>query len=363
VFVSACGVLPPRAKGPLVPVAARALPPLADDADPASLRLAVARTLPAYARAGDEASAAAARRLLEILSAEPDPRARRRAVARAFRVVRVRRPLLLTAYYEPELDARLAPGGEYRHPLYARPADLVDVEPAALDTKCPCRRLAGRMAEQALVPYFTRGEIDAGALAGRGLEVAWALDPIALFVLHVQGSGRLRLGDGRTVGVRYAGTNGRRYRSLGRTLVERGLLPPEQAGLEDIRRLLDTLPAAERAALLATNERYTFFRLADGDPIGSLGVELTPERSIAADPRLVPRGALAYLATPTYRRFVVNQDTGAAIVGAHADLFLGHGAEPERRAGRTRERGALYLLLPDPARTPGPGTGSERAAR
>jgi membrane-bound lytic murein transglycosylase A len=268
-------------------------------------------------------------------------------VARAFRVVRVRQPLLLTAYYEPEIDARLAPDDAFRYPLYGRPADLVDVEPAALDTKCPCRRLAGRMSERELVPYFTRGEIDGGALAGRRLELAWALDPVALFVLHVQGSGRLRLGDGRTVGVRYAGTNGRRYRSLSRTLIERGLLPRERSGLDDIRQLLESLSPAERATILATNERYTFFRLADGDPVGSLGVELTPERSIAADPRLVPRGALAYLVTPTYRRFVVNQDTGAAIVGAHADLFLGAGAEAERRAGRTHERGTLYLLLPE----------------
>jgi membrane-bound lytic murein transglycosylase A len=304
--------------------------------------------LPAYARTRDAAAAAAAQRLLEILGSESDPGARRRSVARAFRVVRVRQSLLLTAYYEPEIDARLAPDDAFRYPLYARPGDLVDVEPAALDVKCPCRRLAGRMAERELVPYFTRGEIDGGALAGRRLELAWALDPIALFVLHVQGSGRLRLGDGSTVGVRYAGTNGRRYRSLSRTLIERGLLPRERSGLDDIRRLLESLPPAERATLLATNERYTFFRLADGNPIGSLGVELTPERSIAADPRLVPRGALAYLVTPTYRRFVVNQDTGAAIVGAHADLFLGAGVEAERRAGRTHERGTLYLLLPEP---------------
>jgi membrane-bound lytic murein transglycosylase A len=339
-------VLRPEITGPLVPVGGRTLPSFTDDLDLASLRLAVTRSLPAYARASDTATAAAATRLLEILEATPDPAARRKALAKAFRIVRVRRPLLLTAYYEPELAASLTPDTTFTHPLYTRPADLIDVEPSALDVKCPCRRLAGRVAETALVPYYTRAEIDAGALAGRRIELAWAADPLALFALHVQGSGRLRLADGRTVGVRYAGTNGRRYRSLGRTLVERGLLPPNQAGMDDIRRVLESVPPAERDALLATNERYTFFRTGNGEPIGNLGVELTPGRSIASDPRLVPRGALAYLATSSYQRFVVSQDTGAAVTGPHADLFLGAGADAERQAGRTRERGTLYLLLP-----------------
>jgi membrane-bound lytic murein transglycosylase A len=268
-------------------------------------------------------------------------------VARAFRVVRVRDPLLLTAYYEPEIDARLAPDAAHPHPLYARPPDLIDLDPPALDPSCAqCRRLFGRLENGRLRAYYSRAEVDAGALAGRGLEIAWAADPFALFVLHVQGSGRLRLGDGRVVSVRYAGSNGRPYTSLGRTLIARGLLPEGQASLWDIRRALDGLPAEEQRVLLATNERYTFFRLADGGPIGTLGVELTPGRSVATDPRVVPPGAIGYLATPSVRRFVVSQDTGGAIIGAHADLFLGPGAEAEARAGRTRERGTLYLLLP-----------------
>src|SRR6185369_12421008 len=109
---------------------------------------------------------------------------------------------------------------------------------------------------------------------------------------------------------------------------------------------LESVPPEERDALFATNERYTFFRLTEGGPVGSFGVELTPGRSIATDPRLVPPGTVAYLATPTVRRFVVSQDTGGAISGAHADLFLGFGDEAGERAGRTRERGALYLILP-----------------
>ena len=332
-----------RPPGPLVPVGARAVPPLADDMELESLRVAIARTLPAYR---DPADADAARRLLDILATTADPGARRAAVAAAFEVVRVRDPVLLTAYYEPEIEGRLVRDATYRHPLYARPPDLVDVDPRALGGRCGCRRLVGRVEDGRLVPYPSRGEIEAGALAGRGLELAWAADPLAVFMLHVQGSGLLRLADGRRIGLRFAGTNGRPYRSLGRALAERGLLTPDHATVPDIRRALAALPAAEQAALLATNERYTFFRVAAGGPVGSLGVELTPGRSIATDPRWVKAGALAYLATPSVRRFVVAQDAGAAIVGAHTDLFLGAGAEAEETAGRMRERGALYVLRP-----------------
>jgi len=344
--LAACAAMRPRARPPLVAVAARRLPPLSDDLDPASFREAVERTIAADERAGDAAAAESARRVLAILEETPDPAARRAAIARAFRVVRVRDPLLLTAYFEPELEGRLAPDDRFRHPLFGRPADLVDVDPPLLDPACQCRRTAGRLEDGRLRAYYSRAEIDAGAIGGRELEIAWADDPIALFVLHVQGSGRLRLADGSMVGVGYAGSNGRPYSSLGRTLVSRGVLPAGQASLADIRRYLESVPPGDRDALLATNERYTFFRMTEGGPVGSLGVELTPGRSIATDPRLVPPGAIAYLATPTVRRFVVSQDTGGAVSGAHADLFLGFGDQAGELAGRTRDRGALYLILP-----------------
>jgi membrane-bound lytic murein transglycosylase A len=342
--LGACAVIRPRT--PLVAVSARKLPALRDDLELASLREAVERTLPALERAGEAAAADTARRVLAIVEATPDPDARRAAIGRAFRVVRVRNPLLLTAYFEPDLDGRLAPDDRFRHSLFGRPADLVDVDPPVLDQTCQCRRTAGRLEGGTLRPYYSRAEIEAGALDGRGLEVAWTDDPFTLFVLHVQGSGRLRLADGSLVGVGFAGSNGRPYSSLGKTLVKRGVLPVGQASLGDIRRYLESVPPEERDALLATNERYTFFRLTEGGPVGSLGVELTPGRSVATDPRLVPPGAIGYLATPSVRRFVVSQDTGGAVTGAHADLFLGYGDEAGERAGRMRDRGALYLILP-----------------
>ena len=332
-----------RAPGAPVPVGARELPPLLDDLDLASLGTAIERTVPVWERAGDVGSVAAARALLVTLTREPDPRARREAVGRRFRLVRVPEPVLVTAYYEPELAARLHPGGTFRHPIYGRPPDLVDVEPGVLGCGCRCGMLTGRVQGGRVVPYPSRAEIEGGALAGRGLELAWTDDPLALFLLHVQGSGRLRLADGRVVGVRYAGTNGRPYRSLAQMLVARGSLPAGRATLPAIREYLAGHPA-EQAALLAENERYTFFRLAGGEPVGSLGVVLTPGRSIAADARVVPPGTVAYLRTPSFARFVVSQDAGAAIVGARADVFLGAGPEAEERAGQTSERGTLYLL-------------------
>jgi membrane-bound lytic murein transglycosylase A len=349
-LANACGVLRPGVRGPLVPLWRFELPAFSDDLDLASLRDAVERSLPAYTRAGEAAAAAAAERLVAILEATPEPRARRTALAQAFQVVRVRDRVLLTAYYEPEIEGRLERDATFTHPLYARPPDLVDVEPHRLDPGCGCRKLAGQLVDGRLVPYLTRGEIDAGALAGRGLELAWTADPLAVFFLQIQGSGRLRLPDGRQLGLRFAGTNGRPYRSLARTMIERGLLARDHASVPDIRRALGALSPAERVSLLATNERYTFFRIASGAPIGSLGVELTPGRSVATDPRVVRPGALAYLVTPSVRRFVVAQDTGAAIVGARADLFLGAGVEAEERAGRMREQAALYVLLPKDAR-------------
>lgn len=305
---------------PLVPLRADQLPDFSDDAQLASLRQAIARTLPAWRKKGDAASVAAAERLLGALAANADPAARRRAIAGSFRVLRVRDPILMTAYYEPELAARATPDARFRHPLYAKPPGGAP----------------------------SRAAIDAGALAGRGLEIAWTDDPLGLFLLHVQGSGRLRYPDGTVRPVRFAGTNEQPYKALARVLIERGLLVREDATVPGIRRVMATLPDDEQRALMQENPRYVFFELGarPGDPVGSLGVPLTPGRSIATDPTLVPSGRIAWLATPSARRFVVAQDVGGAIKGAHVDLFVGPGAAAEAFAGSARDRGTLYVLEP-----------------
>ncbi|MCW5889423.1 MAG: MltA domain-containing protein [bacterium] len=308
----------------LVQLRAAQLPDFGDDADLASLRQAIARTQPAWRKRGDDAAAASASRLLGALAAGGDAAARRRAIAGAFRVLQVRDPILMTAYYEPELAARVRPDARFRYPLYARPPDLTP-------SSAP-----------------VRAAIDAGALAGRGLELAWTDDPLGLFLLHVQGSGRLRFPDGTVRPALFAGTNEKPYKALARVLIEHGHLTRAEATVPGIRRVMATLPADEQRALMQENPRYVFFKLgaAPGDPVGSMGVPLTAGRSIATDPTLVPSGRIAYLVTPSARRFVVAQDVGAAIKGAHVDLFVGPGEDAEAFAGSARDRGTLYLLEP-----------------
>ncbi|MGH7895616.1 MAG: MltA domain-containing protein [Candidatus Binatia bacterium] len=306
-----------------MPTSARRLPPLADDMDAESLRAVIERTIPVYERTGRVGAANAARELLARLESTTDPAQRRQALAGTFRVLRVRDPLLLTSYYEPEIAVSEQPDDVYRFPIYRRPPDLTN-------------------------PYLSRVEIDAGGLDGRRLELAWTDDPLELFSLHVQGSGRVRFPDGHVAGIRFAGTNGLPYKSLAAVLIRRGVLPKEEASMFAIRRLFAGLSMTEQHALMAENPRYVFFTMTDGSrgPVGSMGVELTPGRSIATDPDLVPAGTIGYLVTPTIRRFVVAQDTGAAIRGAHADLFAGSGDEAEQFAGRQKERGTLYVLVP-----------------
>ncbi|MBD3763978.1 MAG: murein transglycosylase A [Rhodobacterales bacterium] len=241
-------------------------------------------------------------------------------------------PALFTGYYEPEIEAALRPGGRFRHPIYRRPPDLRDD-----------------------VPYFTRAEIDGrGVLAGRGLEIAWAADPVDVFFLHIQGSGRLTLPDGRMIRVGYAGRNNHPYRSLGAELVRRGLMADHEVSAPMIRSWVRRNPDLG-LRLLETNPSYVFFRRLDrlppqAGPIGAMGRSLTPLRSVAVDPAHVPLGAPVWVdkagATPMQRLFVA-QDTGGVIKGPQrADLFWGTGEAAGDAAGRIRDGGRMVVLLP-----------------
>lgn len=339
-----CPVPPKRSGQSVVSVWGWRLPSFADDQDGGSLRVALERNIASAQKRNDLVTAQNSQRVLDALTLA-DADARRTAIANGFRLMRVRDPLLLTAYYEPELSARRTPDDRFRYPIYGRPPDLVEVDPGGLDPNCKCRLQAGRVDRDRVVPYPSRGEIEAGALSGKRLEIAWTDDPFTLFSLHVQGSGQLLLPDGSRIAARYAGTNGRPYSSLGRALIDRGYLA-NGATWDRIREVMGPLPDPERAQIFATNERYTFFRLTQGRATGSYGTELVSERSVAVDPRLVPLGTVGYLVTPTRQRFVVAQDTGAAVKEAHADLFLGGGPDAEWRASRVKETGVLYLLMP-----------------
>ena len=262
---------------------------------------------------------------------------------------------LVTGYYEPMLRGSRSPTSRYRFPLYGPPDDMLVVDLAAIYPELKSLRLRGRLQGNKVVPYWTRAEIEAGAAPIRGKEVLWVDDPVELFFLQVQGSGRVRLENGDTVRIGYADQNGHPYRSIGKWLVEKGEITLDKASMQGIkdwgRRNPDRLPE-----LLNANPSYVFFRelpSSGGGPLGALGVPLTNERSIAVDPRGIPLGAPVWLSTtrPNSRealnRLVMAQDTGSAIRGnVRADFFWGYGEEAGKLAGAMKQKGRMWLLLP-----------------
>ncbi len=266
---------------------------------------------------------------------------------------------LITGYYEPLLYGNLTRTDRFRYPVYRRPKDLLIVDLGSLYPELQGKRVRGRLVGERVLPYFSRAEINDGAKPLEGMEIAWVDDPVALFFLQIQGSGRIRLPDGKTLFVGYADQNGHPYVAIGRRLVEMGALKLEDVSLQTIRAWLAANPDKANA-VLNSNPSYVFFTLRDperGAPMGSLHVPLTPERSIAVDPAYIKLGTPVWLDTTlpgagepqTYRRLVFAQDTGGAIKGpVRADLFWGHGARAERLAGQMKQPGRLYVLLPAP---------------
>jgi membrane-bound lytic murein transglycosylase A len=260
---------------------------------------------------------------------------------------------LVTGYYEAELNGALFPGGAYAAPVYARPADLVTVELGEFSPDLKGRSLVGQVADGKLRPYPARDEIEAGLLGGRGLELLWADDPVDVFYLHIQGSGKVRFPDGSERRIGYAMSNGRDFTGIGRLLLDEGKIGPGEASAQGIRTWLRKNPEEGRA-FMQRNARYIFFRWIDGEgPIGAQGVALTPMRSIAVDPRYVPYGLPVFLDTTwpgeqrPLRRLMVAQDTGSAIKGPlRADFYWGSGEPALDKAGGMKQQGRFYFLLP-----------------
>ena len=261
---------------------------------------------------------------------------------------------MFTGYYEVELAGSTEPGPDYPAVLYKRPDDLVMVELGDFSDRWKGERTAGRVVNGRLKPYDDRAAIEAGALSGRGLELVWLKDPIAAFFLHIQGSGRVRLADGREMRVGYAGQNGHRYVAIGRPLIDRGAISREEVSLQTIRAWLQNNPG-EAAAVMSLNPSYIFFQeLQDDGPVGAQGVVLTAGRSLAVDAKFMPYGAPVWLDVQDplkpeqrIRRLMVAQDTGGAIRGpVRGDFFWGHGADAEERAGKMKSSGEYHLLLP-----------------
>nr|WP_155264708.1 murein transglycosylase A [Sphingomonas segetis] len=251
-----------------------------------------------------------------------------------------------TGYYEPEIEGSRVPLPGYV-PIYRLPNDLVRC------TKQDGTTGRGRIDETGTcVLYFTRAEIEDGAVAGRGLELAWAKDPVDLFFLEIQGSGRIRMPDGSVMRVGYAGQNGREYVAIGRLLRERGILPPGGASMQSIKAWIRANPDQGRA-LMRENLSYIFFKELTGPgPLGALNVPVTPHGTVAADPKFVPLGAPIYLAVdrPEAYGLWVAQDTGGAIKGPNRfDTFWGAGPDATQIAGGMAANGVAWILLPKSA--------------
>ena len=264
---------------------------------------------------------------------------------------------LITGYYEPVLRGsrtRIAP---FLYPLYAPPDDLLTIDLSPTNPDLRGMRLRGRLEGKRVVPYYSRAEIARGAAPVAGKEILWVDDPIEAFFLQVQGSGRIQLPGGETLRVGYADQNGYPFQSIGRYLVEHGELKLGEASMQSIKSWAAANPQRVQE-LLDQNPSFVFFRElphidpASG-PIGAFGVPLVPGRSVAVDPRYVPLGAPVFLvttfpasATPL-TRLVLAQDAGGAIRNpVRADFFWGSGADAGAQAGRMRQQGRMWVLLP-----------------
>jgi len=255
--------------------------------------------------------------------------------------------VLFTGYCTPILDGSRERTEVYKYPLYALPPDLAkDPEGAILGRKS---------ADGSTAPYPDRKTIDSsGMLAGQGLELAWLKDPFDAYIAHVNGSAVLKLPDGGELRLGYAGNNGHEYTSVRNELILDGKLSDAEANLATMREWAAAHPR-EVAGYLGRNERYVFFTPIEGNPRGSLNVEVTAERSLATDKALFPRGAVTFVDTRVgggrargrpISRFMLDQDTGGAIrTAGRADIYLGVGPNAERMAGSTKTEGQLYYLF------------------
>lgn len=368
----------PKPPPPLVRLPADQLPFFADDMDLPSLETAIEKSLQYYDRAAGSGphrmddTVVTVRELREsllalraILRRAESAVKKQERIRETFDVYRStgldgKNAVLFTGYFEPIMDGSLKKTAKFKYPVYRAPDDAVVVNLGKFREKSQGDQLVGRVRNGELVPYYSRSEIeDLGALAGRNLEIAWVDDRINLFFLHTQGSGKIRLPNGKLLQIGYALKNGRPYQSLGRYLIDTGKITAQEMSYQAIKRYLrgnpDTL-----AEILGHNESFIFFREVRDGPVGSHGEILTAGRSIATDPAVFPRGALAFIrmrkpildregnaeSWVPFSRFVVNQDAGGMIKGAgRVDLFCGTGDEAEMLAGSLKERGELYFLV------------------
>ena len=305
---------------------------------------------------------------LELITENPDPNQLNKKIRKNFLVYRAagrvgNKKVLFTGYFEPIYDASLVKDDTFKHPLYRKPDDLVRIDLSLFNNKFKGQQITARIKGKKVLPYYSRYQIEKGnALKGRNLEIAWLKDPIDVAFLHIQGSGRLKLPDGKAISVGYHASNGRPYRSIGRYMLDKEFLTIEQMSMQSISRYLSEHSDVTQE-VLDHNQSYIFFRVLESGPLGSLNIPVTPGRSLALDTSLFPRGALAFISCEKpvvnnqgeitgwnkFSRFVLNQDTGGAIKGSgRADLFWGSGPYAELAAGHMKHDGELYILIKKP---------------
>lgn len=259
---------------------------------------------------------------------------------------------LFTGYYEPEIEGSLVKTKEYAVPVYALPQDIVRIDLGKFNPKFKGEILFGKQDGKEIKPYLTRREIETGEIKFPAQVIAWVKEPAELFILQIQGSGILKLPDGKKVGIGYAGNNGHAFTGIGSVMARQGLLKDGVYTMADIKNWLIANPR-QAQSLMHENPRYIFFKKTDRPgAVGSLGVSLTAGRSLAVDPAYVPLGSFLWLQTTApdgsaLNRLVSAQDTGSAIKGAvRGDFFWGTGDNALKEAGRMKSRGIYFLLLP-----------------
>jgi membrane-bound lytic murein transglycosylase A len=268
--------------------------------------------------------------------------------------------VLYTGYYEPHLRGGLTRSLENRYPIYARPPDLIRIDLSPFKEKYEGETIIARLTDQKVLPYYDRREIESeGVLEGNTEVLAWVEDPVDVFFLQIQGSGKIYLDNGDVLNVHYHTSNGRPYRSIGKLLIDNEIISVEEMSMQKIREYLYNNPD-EMEAVFNYNPSYVFFKVEPEGPLGNINVKLTPGRSIALDRRIFPKAALCFIETEkpivdgtgqiqswqSFTRFALNQDTGGAIRGAgRADIFWGNGPYAEIAAGHLKHTGKLYFLV------------------
>jgi membrane-bound lytic murein transglycosylase A len=354
------------------------LPKFHDDMDRDSLTLAIRRNLEYLDRLNPgtvfhygphdftrEQVRESQEAFLDLLSRGLDEGQLSREIKKKFQIYRATgrvgdASILFTGYYEPTYEGSLARDETFKYPLYRSPDDLIRIDLSLFSEKFKGESIVARIEGKKVQPYYSKYQIDAErVLEGKALEIAWLKDPLDVAFLHIQGSGRLRLRDGKELLVNYQASNGRPYRSIGRYMIEKGFVARQEMSMQGIRKFLTGHPEV-LDEVLYSNPSYVFFRQVEKGPLGSLGTLLTPGRSVALDPKIFPKGALGFISCQKplvndrgeivswtkFSRFVLNQDAGGAIKGAgRADIFWGSGPYAELTAGHLQHEGELYILI------------------